>query len=365
MVSSLLPILLCSTLLFTTTTIAAAADLWYTDCSSNTNYTQGSAFQSNLDALLSSLPAAAAASSGFTDNVTGAAPDQAFGLAQCRADVNASACLACLDGSVQHMAAGGCPGQKDAMLIYDECLLRHSNASFFGVVDTSVVVYVWNPENATQPQQFAAALGTLMGNVTAKAAYESPRMFAAGSAAVTPFVHIYGMAQCTRDLDADGCNQCLVTAVASIPQCCDGKQGGRVIFRTCFIRFEVYPFYNVQAAEAAMSPAAPAPGGGPTINGGDQSVPGSTGGRKGRVTTALLVSIPVAVTLLVLLLVAAYLCKRSRKPRNMLVQVASATSKFHAPERASFYDDDLQLGQPACCSLQEIRNNNRLFDAFL
>lgn len=40
--------------------------------------------------------------------------------------------------------------------------------------------------------------------------------------------------------------------------------------------------------------------------------------------TALLVSIPVAVTLLVLLLVAIYLCKRNRKPRKD-VQVSSAS----------------------------------------
>ncbi|KAJ1263471.1 hypothetical protein BS78_09G187000 [Paspalum vaginatum] len=360
MTSNLLPILLlCSPLLFATA-IAAAADLWYTDCPSNTNYTRGSAFQSNLDALLSSLPASTAASSGFTDNVTGAAPDQAFGLAQCRADVNASACLACLDGSVQRMAgAAGCPGQKDAMLIYDECLLRHSNASFFGTVDTSVGLYMWNPQNATQPQQFAAVLGTLMGNLTAKAAYESPRMFAAGSAAVPPFLHIYGMAQCTRDLAADDCNQCLASAVASIPQCCDGKQGGRVIYRTCFIRFEVYPFYNVQAAEAAMLPApAPAPGDGPTINGGgDHSVPGSTGS-KGRVTTGLLVSIPVAVTLLVLLLAAAYLCKKwSRKPRK-LVQAASATGRGDDEE-----EEDMMSSESILYDLSTLRAATDNFSA--
>ncbi|KAL6609733.1 hypothetical protein ACP70R_039702 [Stipagrostis hirtigluma subsp. patula] len=310
---SLLPILLlCSSLLVATTD---ADGVHFIDCPSNTNYTRGSAFQANLDALLSSLPAAAAAaSSGFAKNVTGAAPgDQAYGLAQCRADVNASDCRACLEGLARDMA-GVCPGQKNAMLIYEPCLLRHSNASFFGAADTSLTFALCNPWNATQPAEFTSRLGALMGDLRAKAA-ASPRMFAAGNVTLTSFVTIYGMAECTRDLAADQCNICLDSAVASIPQFCDGKQGGRVVYRSCSVRFEVYRFYNVQAAEAAMSP------GGGQINGTDPTVPGSTGSNR-TVRTALLVSIPVAATLLVLLLVAVYLCKRNRKPHE-LVQIAS------------------------------------------
>ncbi|TVU02141.1 hypothetical protein EJB05_52365, partial [Eragrostis curvula] len=276
MSSLLAPLLLCSLLL---AGLANNDHPFFTDCPTNTNYTRGSAFQANLDALLSSLPAAAAASSGFAENVTGAAPDQAYGLAQCRADVNASACRACLDASVKDITSQ-CPGQKSAMLGYEDCLLRHSNASFIRALDVSVVQYWWNPktQDATQPAQFNSTLGTLMSNLTETAAYASPRMFAAGSVVLTPFVNIYGMAQCTRDIAKDDCYSCLVTAVTTIPTCCNGKQGGRVIYRTCSIRFEVYPFYNARAAEPAMSPA-PAPVSGP-INGGDHSVPGSAGESK-------------------------------------------------------------------------------------
>ncbi|TVU19988.1 hypothetical protein EJB05_36174, partial [Eragrostis curvula] len=90
-------------------------------CPSDTNYTRGSAFQVNLDVLFSSIPGAAAASSGFAENVTGAAPDQVYGLAQCRADVNASDCRACLEATARGVATR-CPGQKSAMLIYESCL---------------------------------------------------------------------------------------------------------------------------------------------------------------------------------------------------------------------------------------------------
>jgi hypothetical protein len=50
-----------------------------------------------------------------------------------------------------------------------------------------------------------------------------------------------------------------------------------VIHPSCFIQFDVEPFYNIQAAEAAMSPApAPGPGGG-FVNGSDHLGPGSNG----------------------------------------------------------------------------------------
>ncbi|KAL6619013.1 hypothetical protein ACP70R_034152 [Stipagrostis hirtigluma subsp. patula] len=292
--SSLLPVfLLCSSLLVAT---ANADDLIFNDCPSNTNYTRRSAFQANLNALLSSLPAAAAAAATL-----------AFG-----AVIYPSACRACLDGSARDMASV-CRGQKSATLIYDNCLLRHSNASFFGAVDTAEVVYMWNAQNATQPEQFRSRLGALMSNLKARASYASPRMFfAASSVDLTPFVSIYGLAECTRDLAAGDCNRCLATAVAAIPKCCDGRQGGRVIYRSCSVRFEVYPFCNTHTADAALSPASAQGHGGGPINVTEPSVPRNTGINRA-VRTALLASIPVAVTLLVLLLLVVYLCMRHRK----------------------------------------------------
>ncbi|XP_051207582.1 cysteine-rich receptor-like protein kinase 15 [Lolium perenne] len=295
----------------------AAADLQHTDCPSNTNYTRGGIFQANLDALLSFLPAAASAASGFAENATGAAPDQAFGLAQCRADVNESDCRACLDATAQD-AAGKCPGQKSSMVIYDNCLLRHSNASFFGTADTSPEVALCNVGNATQvtqPELFMTQLGSLMRNLSSLAAYSSPRMFAAGEADVTP-LKIYGIAQCTRDLGGDDCNRCLSGTVTDILTGCYLKIGGQIFYRSCSVRYEVSLFYNAKAAEAAMSPPAPAGGG---LNGTDHS-----GGNNSTVKIALAVSVPVAAVLLVLLITALYLCKRKNKKPHEHVQISSA-----------------------------------------
>ncbi|CAO2206045.1 unnamed protein product [Urochloa humidicola] len=201
---SLLQLLLLSWSLCLTATTTMADDLRfhiYTGCSSNMNYTRGSAFQANLNATLLSLPAAAAASSGFAENVTGAAaPDQVYGLAQCRGDLSASDCRSCLDDSASEIASSMCPGQKSAMLIYEGCLLRYSNASFFGEPYTSNPIFeAENHHNVTQPELFMEQLRELIGNLTRKAAYRSPRMFVAGAVQHTSFVTLYGLAQCTRD----------------------------------------------------------------------------------------------------------------------------------------------------------------------
>ncbi|CAL5020679.1 unnamed protein product [Urochloa decumbens] len=156
------------------------------------------------------------------------------------------------------------------MLVYEGCLLRYSNASFFGVPGTWDPVPVPNDTNLTQPEQFMSQLNVLMDDLTRKAAYGSPR-----------------------------------------------KEGGRIFVRRCWVRFEIYPFYNEQAAEAAMSPTPP------PVNGSDLSRPQRLGSNR-MIRTALLVSIPVAVAMIVLLPVAVYLFKRRRKPHNN-VQIASAT----------------------------------------
>ncbi|VAH19593.1 unnamed protein product [Triticum turgidum subsp. durum] len=311
-------------LLLLTGAAMAAADPWSTDCPSDTNYTRGGVFQANLDDLLSFLPAAASVAAGLAENTTGREPDEAYGLAHCRADVNASECRSCLDTSARD-AAIKCPGQKKSTLFYEACLLRHSNVSFFGVADMSWLTGLCNAVNATQPELFKTQLGALMNNLSSRAA-SSPRLFAADTVDLTPFTKIYGMSQCTRDLAGDDCNRCLAVAVSYIPKFCDGREGGRVATRSCSIRYELYPFYNAQAAEAAMSPPAPPP---PAVNGSDHSGPAERAGNDDATAKiALFVSIPVAAVLLVVLTVAFYLCKRKNKKPREHVLLSSAGECF-------------------------------------
>jgi hypothetical protein len=249
------------------------------DCPSETNYTSGGAFDANLHALLSSLPAAAAASSGFAKNSTGALPDQAFGFAQCRADIavsNASTCRACLDSALGNVK-GMCSSGKTALILYEDCVLRYSDTSFFGAADTSWWRHACSSENA-RPVLFMQGLHELLNNLTSMAAYGTPRMFAAGALELTPYVRLYGMARCTRDLAGDDCMACLSDATDSITKACNRRDGARIYYRSCSVRYEIYSFCDAQAVEAAMWPPRKMvrPGDGPSVNGSNHTGPGST-----------------------------------------------------------------------------------------
>ncbi|GJN14796.1 hypothetical protein PR202_gb01657 [Eleusine coracana subsp. coracana] len=333
----LLPlVLLCSLSLLAAITTYAEDSILF-ECESDTNYTRGSAFQANLKALLSSLPSAAAASQGFAENVTGAAPDQAFGLAQCRRDVSASVCNKCVTKLAQKLYTG-CLGKRSAIIVSDTCQLRYSNVSFFGEADTRLLEYFATPWNATEPELFMRRLDELMSNLTWKAAHGNPRMFAVGAFDHTPLVKIYGMVQCTGDLGRDDCYSCLNTAVSHILTYWDKEADGHAILWSCFIRFDRVLFYNVHAAEIAMSsPAAlapvPAPGDG-SSNYRNHSSQGSTdvatgAGISHTVRRALLVSVPVAVTMLVLMFVAVLTCMKNTKTYKR-VRVASNMKRLSA-----------------------------------
>ncbi|TVU20001.1 hypothetical protein EJB05_36187, partial [Eragrostis curvula] len=149
-------------------------------------------------------------------------------------------------------------------------------------------------------------------------------MFAAGVTDVVPLVKINGVAQCTGDLGSDDCYSCLDRASAYIPSYWDMKQGGQFVLWSCFVRFEASLFYNVSAAEAAMS-TAPAPDRPTTASTPAKEAPTDAAigvGSNRTVRTALFVSVPAAVTLLVLLFVAVYICKKNRK-LHKIVQIAS------------------------------------------
>ncbi|XP_073014212.1 cysteine-rich receptor-like protein kinase 15 [Typha latifolia] len=245
-------LLLLSLLLLIHLPMAISDDILWTTCPTDVNYTTKSTFQSNLNLLLSSL-SSAAVPSGFANDTVGRYPNQVYGLALCRGDLSPADCRSCLNTSI-HGIVEQCPHGMSSTIWYEDCLLRYSNTSFFSMVEP-VTFYMSNTNNVSQPTLFNTLLGQLMDTLAQKAAYGSPRMFATGTANFTSFQKIYGLAQCTRDLSDGGCYRCLTDAISNIPACCDAKQGGRVKGETCYIRYEVAPFYNLLTIDDAPTPA--------------------------------------------------------------------------------------------------------------
>ncbi|KAH6757782.1 hypothetical protein C2S51_038638, partial [Perilla frutescens var. frutescens] len=128
-------------------------------------------------------------------------------------------------------------------------------------METSPMWYLWNPNNATSPDQFKENLRGLLDQLRNQAASGgSLRKVAAGNATGPDFQTIFAMLQCTPDLSQEDCTSCLINAIANIPASCDGKRGCRVLSPSCYLRFEIYPFYNetrLQELEPAVSSSPP------------------------------------------------------------------------------------------------------------
>ncbi|MED6160545.1 hypothetical protein PIB30_052370 [Stylosanthes scabra] len=248
--------LLVSILNFSITTKAQDTHFLYQVCSkykftaNNTNY------QNDLTTLLSSL------SSKATNNtVTGKTPsDTVYGLYMCRGDMPSELYSECVGNATQRLSNNTeCSHSVAAVMWYDECMVRYSNTSFFSRVTVAPGYpgYVLaSPTNMTDQQSFNRLLYQTL-NQTADDAANAPigeKKFATKEAAISIFQNLYCLAQCTPDLSPEDCRSCLDGLINSdLPDCCAGKQGGRILYPNCNIRFEIYPFYRT------LESAAPAP----------------------------------------------------------------------------------------------------------
>ncbi|KAI6703976.1 hypothetical protein NL676_013112 [Syzygium grande] len=294
-------------------------------CGSNGNFTTNSAYAASLSDLLASVATAAANASnanaaaadyGFYDLSAGQIPNVANAIALCRGDVGAADCGSCLNDSAAEIVRQ-CPVQKEAVLWYDYCMLRYSNRSIFGAVEVSPTFYLWNPNDvAGNVDQFNQDLRNLMDGLRERASSgNSTRKFAVGNVMAPNFQTLYGLVQCTPDLLQQQCNDCLVNAIAQIPQCCDQKRGGRVVIPSCNIRFEVYRFFDPSAYEsppspplAPQSPVSPTPT--PTNNTSSKGKDTNSG------RIALIITIPaVGLSLLIAGILCIYLRSRRLKKK--------------------------------------------------
>ncbi|KAL3742082.1 hypothetical protein ACJRO7_017547 [Eucalyptus globulus] len=280
-------------------------------CGTNSNFTANGTYGDNLNALLISVVAAAAADDyGFYNlSAGGGSADSVNAIALCRGDVATANCRSCLNDSAPEIARR-CPFLKEAIIWYDKCMLRYSNRSIFRTMEDSPTFYLWNPNDVNNNvDQFNQVLRNLTDSLRDRAASgNSTKKFAVGNAKAPNFQTLFGLVQCTPDLSQSQCDDCLVSAIGQIPQCCDGKQGGRVIYPSCNIRFEVYPFFDSSAYESPpsppQSPVFPPP---PPTNNPPAKEKDTNSGR-----IALIITIP-AVGLSLLIAGILCICLRSRR----------------------------------------------------
>ncbi|KAL2331808.1 hypothetical protein Fmac_019389 [Flemingia macrophylla] len=211
-------------------------------CSSSENFTTNSPYESNLKTLINSLIYTTPLT-GFGDASVGQYQNQkAYGLALCRGDVSASECKTCVSEAPQEIL-NRCPYNKGAIIWYDYCMFKYLDTDFFGKIDYTNKFYMWNLKNVSDPATFNYKTRELLSQLAQKA-YVNNRYFATGERKLGQSETLYGLTQCTKDLSATDCKKCLDDAINELPNCCDGKEGGRVVSGSCNFRYEIYPFVN-------------------------------------------------------------------------------------------------------------------------
>ncbi|KAK2644377.1 hypothetical protein Ddye_019572 [Dipteronia dyeriana] len=94
------------------------------------SFTRNSAYQSNINLLLSSLHSNTNCSDRFSNVTEGQNPDRVYGLFQCRGDITATTCQDCI-ALASTNATQLCPDKKRAIIWYEECVLRYSDSYIF------------------------------------------------------------------------------------------------------------------------------------------------------------------------------------------------------------------------------------------
>ncbi|TVU42138.1 hypothetical protein EJB05_08529, partial [Eragrostis curvula] len=236
----------------------------------NTTTTTTTKFQDNVVRLLEALPSSAAPT-GFSSISRGNGGDRAFVRGLCRGDVPSADCEACLRNASAEIHRNCSSNQhRQAGLWYENC--------FVGYADINASDYqegfrqeMFNQWNVSDKSAFENTYYQLMARLSARAVNGTPEsppatapMFATGEAVFDRDAAngtMYGLVQCARDRTPAECGQCLQDSVPRLPICCYGHQGGVVVSYNCYLRVEIYTYYDLalDRGQLEFPPPAPSP----------------------------------------------------------------------------------------------------------
>ncbi|XP_054811256.1 cysteine-rich receptor-like protein kinase 10 isoform X2 [Prosopis cineraria] len=212
------------------------------DCHNKTQQVLTSSYKANLNQLLSSLATDAATSKGYNHTAVGTATSAVYGLYDCRGDDAGYFCQFCITTASREVLQR-CPNQSSAVIWYDFCILRYSNKNFFGNVTTSPSWHVVGAKTVSDPLEGKKA-ESFMRSLIQTATEDPEELGARGEFDLGGGRKRYALVQCSRDLNTEGCRQCLEAMLDKVPQCCEHKLGWQVLAPSCLIKYDDFMFYQ-------------------------------------------------------------------------------------------------------------------------
>ncbi|KAI3680576.1 hypothetical protein L6452_35349 [Arctium lappa] len=279
------------------------------DCVADFNFTTNSTYQINRDEVFSSVITSDPNNTyGFYNRSVGETPDQVNLIALCRGDIERDDCQRCINDYGVRLREY-CPNQKQGNIIYDTCMIRYSDQILLGstnFIDGWDSNDGWGPENhenVSDVEQFTEAVDRLWVQLRDEASSGgSLRKYASNVTDGPRSTKIYGLMQCTPFMSQAECYYCLSNAINRTRSCCDGRRGARVLYLSCNIRYQDYPFFNATVSLApppsSLLPPLPSPPSGEDNN------------------TTIIIIIVVAIVSLVILVVV-FFCVFIRRKRKL------------------------------------------------
>ncbi|CAE6062532.1 unnamed protein product [Arabidopsis arenosa] len=209
---------------------SAAVDTFIYGGCSQAKYFPGSPYESNVNSLLTSFVSSASlyTYNNFTLNGISGDISSVYGLYQCRGDLSSGSgdCARCVAravsrlGSLCAMACGGA-------LQLEGCFVKYDNTTFLGVEDKTVVVRRCGPPVGYNSDELTRR-DSVVGYLAASSG---------GSYRVGVSGNLQGVAQCTGDLSATECQDCLMEAIGRLRSDCGGAAWGDVYLAKCYARY--------------------------------------------------------------------------------------------------------------------------------
>ncbi|KAL5810123.1 hypothetical protein ACOSQ4_026691 [Xanthoceras sorbifolium] len=242
-------------------------------------YAPNSAYESNLNSLLTSLVNSATYSSYNNYTIMGSSPqDVVYGLYQCRGDLAMPDCATCVARAVTQVG-DLCPETCGGALQLQGCYVKYDNITFLGVEDKGVVLKKCGPSVGYDIEVMGRRDAVLSGLLGTGGPY---RVGGSGE--------VQGLAQCVGDLSFGECQDCLSQAIGRLKSDCGTADYGDMFLGKCYAR------YSTGGAHISYKPH------------NDKS---SNGGEK---TFAIIIGLLAGVALLIIFLIfIRKICERNGK----------------------------------------------------
>ncbi|KAL0877799.1 hypothetical protein Bca101_027505 [Brassica carinata] len=191
-------------------------------------FSPGSAYETNLNSLLSSL-ASSTVASRYNNLTVGVKPEPAatvYGLFQCSVDLDATSCSSCVSRAIA-LVGNTCPNSYSVFLQMQSCLVRFDKNSFFGLQDKTEMLKKCGQPMGFNDQDGLTRVSDVMGSLSSGSGPD--RTGGNGD--------VRGVAQCMGDLSSAQCQDCLTDAIGRLRSDCGMSQGGYVYLSKCYARF--------------------------------------------------------------------------------------------------------------------------------